>query len=155
MGKTEEWIWTHICPLGLYMQGGLDDISIWFSDFQRNLSIYTDLYHNSTLKEHRLGYTRMTTRQLTRQSHFSDTCLWHILSSISLPPGAQQKKNNRSVRVVEVYWSCRSVRLQSAIMCRGDKSGYFFSFLVGCVSTDRDKTKHRITHSPLHSQFPG
>lgn len=62
--------------------------------------------------------------------------LFHILCSFSLPPGAQQKKKSSSVRPVEVYWSSRSELLQSAIMCRGDKSGHFFSFLVARVSID-------------------
>lgn len=52
-------------------------------------------------------------------------------------------------RTVEVYWSCRSVSLQSAMIGRGDKSGYLKSFLA--VSREERRTKHRIRRSPVRS----
>lgn len=55
-------------------------------------------------------------------------------------------------RAVEVYWSCRSVKLQSAMMGRGDKSGYLKSVLAG--SRRERGTKHRIRRSPVRLHFP-
>lgn len=79
--------------------------------------------------------------------------LKHILSSRSLPPGAQCGiTHTECVRTVEVYWRCRSVRLESAMIGRGDKSGYSKSFLAG--SRGKRGTKHRIRHSPVRSHFP-
>lgn len=88
-------------------------------------SLHTEFCPRNHQNRFWFGYTTVSTFWLS---------LWHILSS-ALPPGAHKTR----VRMVKVYWrSCRSVRLLSAMMCRGDKSGYFFSFLVWCVSTDRD-----------------
>lgn len=95
-------------------------------NFCINNRFYDTLEHQST-------YNATTTF-----SDISGTLVWatsfiHLSALL-----ARTQRQKKSVRTLEVYWSCWRGRLQPTTMCRGDKSSQYFCFLFGCVFSNEN-----------------